>query len=74
MEVATKLAEIQSMPVGDRIRLVQAIWDTIESEAVPAEPTESQKADLGRRMKELDENPQNVLTWEQIEAHVRGRT
>jgi putative addiction module component (TIGR02574 family) len=74
MEVATKLAEIRSMPVGDRIQLVQAIWDSIEAEAIPAEPTESQKADLGRRTKELDENPQNVLTWEQIEAHVRGRT
>lgn len=73
MEVATKLAEIQSLPVGDRIRLVQAIWDTIDADAVPAEPTEAQKADLGRRLKELDENPAAVLTWEQIEAHVRRR-
>ncbi|MBL8864111.1 MAG: addiction module protein [Planctomycetia bacterium] len=74
MEMTTKLAEISAMPVGDRIQLVQAIWDSIEAEEVPSEPSESQKADLGRRMKELDENPQNVLTWEQIEAHVRGRT
>ncbi len=67
MELATKLAEIQALPVGDRIRLVQAIWDSIEVQELPAEPTEAQKQVLSRRMNELDENPDNVLTWEQIE-------
>lgn len=71
MDVATKLAELRSLPVGDRIQLVQAIWDSIAADEVPAELSDAQKADLGRRLKDLDENPQNVLTWEQIEARTR---
>ena len=73
MNLAATLAEIRALPIDRRIELVEAIWDSIAAENGPADITESQKKDLDRRLAELDANPQNVLSWEQIKEHVRGR-
>ncbi len=72
MNLAATLDEIKKLDVNDRLDLVQAIWDSIEADSVPADLTDGQKADLSRRMKELDENPSIGLTWEQLMARVRG--
>ena len=73
MTVETALAEITAWPVEQRIRLVQAVWDSIAAEQAVPSLTEDQKRELDRRIAELDANPSNVLTWEQIKARVRGR-
>lgn len=73
MNLEATLEEIKKLDVNDRLWLAQAIWDTIEEAEVPGELTDDQKEDLGRRMKELDENPSIGLTWEQLEERVRSR-
>jgi putative addiction module component (TIGR02574 family) len=73
MDLATTLTAIASMSVEDRIRLVQAIWDSIAADQVHPDLTEAQKQELDRRMAELDANPNNVLTWEEIKARIRGQ-
>jgi putative addiction module component (TIGR02574 family) len=71
MNLTATLAEIKTMNIDDRLRLVEAIWDSIiEDQGAPA-LTDIQKADLSRRVAELDADPNNVLTWEQIKAHVK---
>lgn len=74
MDLTATLAEINGLGVADRIRLVQAIWDGIPEADRAGDLTDAQKADLGRRLGELRENPGNVLTWEEIKARVRGRS
>jgi putative addiction module component (TIGR02574 family) len=71
MNIPATLVEIAGLPVSERIRLVQAIWDTIALEEAFPDLTEKQKQDLDRRVAELNANPDNVLTWEQIKAQVR---
>jgi putative addiction module component (TIGR02574 family) len=71
MELSATLDEIKALPVPDRIRLVQAIWDSIEEDAAPPDLTDAQKAELDRRLADLRANPDNVLTWEEIKAYVR---
>ncbi len=73
MNVSATLTEIKSMSVDDRIHLIQAIWETIVEDQAPPELSEAQKKELSRRIAELDADPNNVLTWEQIKAHVKGR-
>jgi putative addiction module component (TIGR02574 family) len=65
MNMTTTLAEISSLSVDDRIKLVQAIWDT------HPDLTEAQKKDLDRRVAELDDSPDQVLTWEEIKRGLR---
>jgi len=73
------LAQIMTLSVADRIRLVEAVQDSIVEEVAPntdmgLDLTDEQKGVLDRRRAELDANPDNVLTWEQIKAHVRRQS
>jgi putative addiction module component (TIGR02574 family) len=72
MNLSATLDDIKRLDVNDRLLLVQAIWDTIDEESVPVDLTDGQKADLSRRMKELDENPSIGLTWEQLKARLQS--
>lgn len=73
MDISGTVAQIAELPIMDRIKIVQAILDTIADEEQPplAELTDEQKRVFDRRLAELDANPNNVLTWDQIKAHVR---
>ncbi len=73
MDLSATLTEIRAMSPEDRIRLVQAIWDTIAADQDHPDLTEAQKQELDRRIAELDASPENVLTWEEIKAHVRSQ-
>ena len=61
MDMATVLQEIDSWPVEDRIRLVQAVWDRLVDVGAHPEVTEAQKADLDRRLAALEANPNDVV-------------
>jgi putative addiction module component (TIGR02574 family) len=72
MDVQATLDQLVTLPVSDRIRLVQALWDSIVVEEPPAPLTDEQRATFARRTAELQENPGIGLTWEQIKARVKG--
>lgn len=71
MDIATKLNEIAALSIEDRILLVQAIWDGIADEQAYPDLTEAQKHELDCRIDDHDSEPDNVLTWEDINASVR---
>lgn len=65
------VAEILSLPVDDRVRLVEAIWDSISAvpEALPL--AEWQKQELDRRLEEFEKNPDAGSTLEEVLARIR---
>ncbi len=65
------VAEILALPVEDRVRLVEAIWDSISAvpEALPL--TEWQKQELDRRLDDLEKNPDAGSTLEDVFARIR---
>ena len=52
--------------MSDRLWLAHAIWESVGEDELPGELSDTQKEDLGRRMRELDENPSIGLTWDQL--------
>ena len=64
MNLKTVLAEVQSWPVEDRIRLIEEVWDGLSSEGRETELTEDLKDLLDGRLAALDSDPGNVVTWE----------
>jgi putative addiction module component (TIGR02574 family) len=66
------VAEILALPVEDRMRLVEAIWDSIlvAPEALPL--TEWQKEELDRRLDDLEKNPEAGLTLQEVFARIRA--
>jgi putative addiction module component (TIGR02574 family) len=71
MDIAATLNEITNLSVEDRILLVQAIWDSIAVEQVYPDLTEAQKHELDQRIEGHNNDPDNVLTWEEMKASVR---
>jgi putative addiction module component (TIGR02574 family) len=63
---------IDRLSVDDRLALVQEIWDSIAADCDLLPLTDEQKRLLDRRRADLDANPGNVLTWEEIKRSVRG--
>lgn len=73
MDIRATLNEIVTLKVEDRIRLVQAIWDSIAAEEMYPELTDEEKQELNNRIAESDANPDNVMTWEEIRNSIRKR-
>lgn len=73
MNIKATLNEINSLNVEERIDLVLAIWDSIAVEQSYPDLTEVQKQELDYRISKYEENPENVLTWEQIKALVKNK-
>lgn len=73
MNLSTTLDEITALSVDERIRLVEAIWDSIASE--PGEPqlTESQQQELLRRLEAHAASPEDVVPWEEVKAQAIER-
>jgi len=65
------VAEILALPVEERVRLVEAIWDSISAvpEALPL--TDWQKQELDRRLEDLEKNPDAGSTLEEVFARIR---
>ena len=71
MDLKTVLAEVQSWPTEDRLRLIEVVWDGLSDQGYEPELTEDLKALLDRRVADLDADPGNVLTWDEIKSYVR---
>lgn len=71
MDLQAILAEVDSWPIEDRIRLVQEVWDRLAAQGVEPGSSEELKALLDRRLAALDAEPNDVLTWDEIASYVR---
>ena len=73
MNFAATLTEINQMPLEDRLRMVQAIWDSIAAEPKHLHLTDEQKVELDRRLAAHEANPKDVVPWEQVKADAKAR-
>jgi putative addiction module component (TIGR02574 family) len=71
VDLPALLTEINALPVVDRIRLAQAIWDSIPEDEYPPDLTPEQQAELDRRLADLRADPSIVLTWDEIKEGIR---
>lgn len=63
---------IDRLNVADRLALVMEIWDSIAAQPESLPLPEDLKRLLDGRLAELDAHPANVVTWEEIQARIRG--
>lgn len=65
------VAEILALPVEERVRLVEAIWDSISAvpEALPL--SQWQREELDRRLAEFEADPEAGSTLEEVFARIR---
>ena len=60
-------AEYMKLSVSERIQLVEDIWDSIAAEAPNSvELSQTQKAELHRRVAAHRADPSTAIPWEQV--------
>ena len=70
----TELEHLRKLPVADKLRIVEQLWDDIGESEEPLLLQDWHKAEAERRASELEANPDIALTrqqlWERVEqAH-----
>ena len=58
--------EILKLSVSERIQLVEDIWDSIAAQPESLPLSETQKAELERRVADYRANPRQGRTWEEV--------
>jgi putative addiction module component (TIGR02574 family) len=68
------IADILGLPVQERIRLVELIWDSVAAfpEAVTISP--ALKAELETRFAEFEANPESGYSWDQVKSRLKDGT
>lgn len=67
------LDEILEMPIAERLRAVEEIWETIVAEPDALPLSESQRRELERRLKLHQENPEAAQPWEVVRSRLLER-
>jgi putative addiction module component (TIGR02574 family) len=67
------LDEVLRLPLPERLRLVEALWDSIAADSAALPLTDAQRAELDRRLAEHEANPDDVVSWEDIKASITDR-
>lgn len=70
MSNISPLAEILALPVQERIRYAELIWDSIAASPESLTLSDAQRLELSRRMAAWQAAPDAGLSWEQIKAQV----
>lgn len=65
------LAEALKLSPGDRLELIEALWDTLSEEDIPITPEE--RALLDARLADLEANPGDQSPWSEVKARLEQR-
>ena len=65
------IADILELPVQERIRLVELIWDSVAAVPDAVEISPALKAELEARLKDFEANPETGFSWEQVKARLK---
>jgi putative addiction module component (TIGR02574 family) len=72
MNLDRTLAELTSLPVAERLRVVESLWNSIDVDA-PVAVSPEQRAEIRRRVDAHEKNPDELLTWDQVLDRLRDR-
>lgn len=65
-----RLSDVLELPIAERLKLVEAIWDSIAEVPEAVELTEEQRAELDRRLAEYENNPEAGSPWPEVKARI----
>jgi putative addiction module component (TIGR02574 family) len=64
------LDEILDLPVAERLRVLDEIWESVVASPELLALPESQRRELERRLKLHLENPDDAISWETIRTRL----
>ena len=67
------IAEVLALPVDERLKLVETIWESIAEVPEALELTQAQEAELDRRLDAYRKNPTAGSPWPEVKTRVLKR-
>ena len=58
--------------VEDQKKVINVAWNGIDNESLPVLLTPKQRAELDRRIDAYEEDPDDLLTWDEVLEQLRG--
>jgi putative addiction module component (TIGR02574 family) len=58
--------QIDSLSPAEKAELLDTVWESLEADSVSL--TDAQRAELDYRIARHEQNPSNVIPWEQVRA------
>jgi putative addiction module component (TIGR02574 family) len=68
--MAVNLSELLELPVEERLKLVEALWESIAEFPEALELTAAQKRELDRRLEAYEKNPEAGVPWSELKARL----
>ena len=65
------IAEILELPVQERIRLVELIWESVAAIPEGVEVSPELKVDLEERLRQFEANPDAGYSWDEVKARLK---
>jgi putative addiction module component (TIGR02574 family) len=65
--------DFSKLSIAERIRLAEDLWESIPEEGADIPLTEAQRAELDRRLDDLERNPDAGEPWEVVRARLYER-
>jgi putative addiction module component (TIGR02574 family) len=66
------LSSFDQLDTGERIKLLQDLWDEIAAHPEHVPVTDAQRAELGRRLDDHRSNPDACVAWSEAKARLRS--
>ena len=63
-------SDVLELPVEQRIRLAQAIWDSVAEQPASVKLTDAHRAELDRCLAEYLEDPDEGSPWPEVRARL----
>ena len=67
----TDLRQLCSLPVAERLELVEDLWDSIAEEPGELRLTASHTAELDRRIDRFEESPDTGTDWNTLKGRIQ---
>lgn len=72
MDLHQTLSELSSLPIKDRLLIVESLWNSINADTPVSIPPD-QREEIRRRIERHERHPDELLTWEQVLDGLRDR-
>ncbi|MGH8760187.1 MAG: addiction module protein [Burkholderiales bacterium] len=64
------ISELLKLPIAERIRLVEMIWDSIAAAPEALELTDAERQELDRRWEAFERDPSIGAPWAEVRARI----
>lgn len=68
--MSVNLSEVLKLPVDERLKLVESIWNSIAEFPDSLELTDAQRQELDRRLDAYDANPTAGIPWSDLKSQL----